>query len=151
MAEKTFNTTELASELSVVSGLSKLKSKELIFALGRIIRNKVVEGFSVQYYQFGRFKKVVKPERAGYNPKTETHVMLPERTVPKFVPSSYFKTVVSDSTIEEVEPFNVINRIEPKKSVYKELPYRKIPEIKAPVDYDNEESGILPNDLEFEL
>lgn len=82
------NKADLINELSNRSGLTKLKSNEVITTLTSIITESLSEGEKVTIVGFGTFTTSSRNPRKGRNPKTGEIIDIPAKKVARFKPGT---------------------------------------------------------------
>jgi DNA-binding protein HU-beta len=78
------NRAELVSNLAKKSGLTKIKTNQIIDSLLSIISESLSNGDKVTLVGFGTFTSHQRSTRKGRNPKTGEVVEVPAKRVPKF-------------------------------------------------------------------
>jgi len=79
---------ELVSSISAETGLSKIKSNEILNNITSIISNVLKTGDKVTLVGFGTFTTSERSARRGRNPKTGEIIDIAAKRVAKFKPSS---------------------------------------------------------------
>ena len=89
------NKKELVAKLAERTGLSQVKSMEVVNALfdadSGIIANELDAGNKVSVPGFGTFDIKVRAARTGTNPATQDKIKIPERKFPAFRPGKNLK------------------------------------------------------------
>lgn len=89
------NKKELVAKLAERTGLSQVRSMEVINALfdpdAGIIPNELNEGSKVSVPGFGTFFVKARAARTGTNPSNQQPLNIPERLFPKFRPGKNLK------------------------------------------------------------
>ncbi len=88
------NKTELITEVSEKTGLTKKDSERAVIATFDSIMNAVESGEKVQLVGFGSFDAKMRAARTGRNPKTKEEINIPASRVPVFKAGKAFKDVV---------------------------------------------------------
>ena len=88
------NKTELISELSKVSKLTKSECKSCIEALTNVVSSRLSSGENIILSGFGKFEVRNICARNSYNPYLKKMVKLPPKTVPSFKPGKKLKESV---------------------------------------------------------
>lgn len=88
------NKTELITEVSEKTGLTKKDSERAVIATFDSIMNAVEAGEKVQLVGFGSFDAKMRAARTGRNPKTKEEINIPASRVPVFKAGKAFKDVV---------------------------------------------------------
>ena len=88
------NKSELITELSKVSKLTKRDCKICLEALTSVVSNKLSSGENIILSGFGKFEVKNVGERNGYNPYLKKMVKLPSKIVPAFKPGKKLKDSV---------------------------------------------------------
>lgn len=89
------NKTELVTQMSEVSGLTRKQSTEALDALTSVITQTLVKGESVQMIGFGTFEVTTRAAREGINPLTGEKMSIPSSKAPKFKAGKAFKDAVN--------------------------------------------------------
>lgn len=89
------NKTELITEVSEKTGLTKKDSERAVIATFDSIMNAVEAGEKVQLVGFGSFDAKMRAARTGRNPKTKEEINIPASRVPVFKAGKAFKDVVN--------------------------------------------------------
>lgn len=90
------NKQELVEKVAARSGLTKKVTDQVLKALTEEIMDTVASGGKVTLVGFGSFEPVQRASRSGRNPQTGQEMVIPERTLPKFVPGKVFKASVGN-------------------------------------------------------
>jgi DNA-binding protein HU-beta len=90
------NKTQLINSLSEQTGLSKIKSKEVLDTLTSTITNTLADGEKVTLVGFGTFTTTERPARKAMNPKTGEVVDVPTKRVAKFKAGAALSKTVRD-------------------------------------------------------
>jgi len=89
------NKKELVAKLAERTGLSQVKSMEVVNALfdadNGIIANELDGGSKVSVPGFGTFDIKTRAARTGTNPATQEKIQIPERKFPAFRPGKNLK------------------------------------------------------------
>ena len=88
------NKSELVSELSKVSKLTKKDCKACLEALTNVVSNKLSSGENIVLSGFGKFEVRNIQARNSYNPYLKKLVKLPSKIVPVFKPGKKLKESV---------------------------------------------------------
>ncbi len=89
------NKSELVSEISEISGLTKIDSEKALDAFMRVVENALSEGDEIRLVGFGTFSVVSRSATIGRNPRTNEEVQIPARKMPKFKPGLQLKECVN--------------------------------------------------------
>ncbi len=93
------NKKELAVKLASQTGLTQVKSMEVLNALfdanEGIIGGELVGGGKVSIPGFGTFITKTRASRVGTNPSTQAKIDIPERKFPSFRPGKTLKELIS--------------------------------------------------------
>lgn len=101
--QESYNTTDLAADLSKKFGLSKAQALRLVTATFTFVGNAIARDAIVRLHQFGSLKRLETKERQGRNPKTGEPTVIEASARPHFVASQALKTKVKEGTQEEVD------------------------------------------------
>ncbi|HOV91629.1 MAG TPA: HU family DNA-binding protein [Candidatus Kapabacteria bacterium] len=88
---------EIVDEISKVTGLSKIDTKQVVDGVLETIKDAVSSGKRIELRGFGVFKSKTRKPRMARNPKTGDSVPLNERAVPVFKPSPEFLKKVNEN------------------------------------------------------
>jgi len=80
-------------------GLSKRECQVFFEVFLELITQELVEEKDVKLVNFGIFKVMKKNARIGRNPKTKEEVMISERNIIKFKPSSFLVNAINSNII----------------------------------------------------
>ncbi len=93
------NKKELAVKLASQTGLTQVKSMEVLNALfdanEGIIGGELIGGGKVSIPGFGTFITKTRAARVGTNPSTQAKIEIPERKFPSFRPGKTLKELIS--------------------------------------------------------
>lgn len=89
------NKSDLISQVSTSTGLSKAKSGEAIDSVLESIKNSLSKGDKVTLVGFGSFTSTKRKARKGRNPKTGQEITIPEKNVVKFRSGSFLSESVN--------------------------------------------------------
>ncbi|MBN1688807.1 MAG: HU family DNA-binding protein [Candidatus Omnitrophica bacterium] len=88
------NKSELASEISKKTQISKAKAWETLNATIESIKSSLKKGKKVSLVGFGSFSVKQRKARTGRNPKTGETIQIKARKVPSFQAGSEFKKML---------------------------------------------------------
>lgn len=106
--QKSYNTTDLAADLSGQFGLSKAQALRIVAAVFTLVGNAAARKEVVRIHSFGNFKALATSERRGRNPKTGEETVILASTRPHFVASQNLKVKVKDGSQEALEAPEVV-------------------------------------------
>jgi DNA-binding protein HU-beta len=86
---------ELASSIAEQTGLSKVKSNEIINVITSTISKSLTKGDKVTLVGFGTFTTSDRSARQGRNPKTGEIIDISAKRVAKFKPSSSLNETIN--------------------------------------------------------
>jgi len=89
------NKTELVSQVSEKTGLTKKDTTIITDAILNEITQALALGEDVNIVGFGKFSVVETAERNGVNPKSGEKLIIPKSKKAKFKPSSNLKEIVN--------------------------------------------------------
>ena len=89
------NRTELISDMSERSGLTKKDTEKALAAFMESVIDAVSKDEKVQLLGFGTFELRHRNERKGLNPRTKEPVTIPASKAPAFKVSKSFKEIVN--------------------------------------------------------
>ncbi len=89
------NRTELISDMSERSGLTKKDTEKALSAFIESVTDAVANDQKVQLVGFGTFELRSRPERQGHNPITRQAITIPASKCPAFKVSKTFKETVN--------------------------------------------------------
>ena len=98
MSKKVLTKAKVVSHLNENIGLSKRECKFFFESFINIISSQLTKQKDVKIVNFGIFKIKSKKARIGRNPKTKEEVMISERSVIKFKPSSSLINLINVNT-----------------------------------------------------
>lgn len=87
--------SDLVDSLVSKTGLTKIKSNEVINTLIGEIQKAVASGDTVNIVGFGVFEARARPARKGRNPATGAAIEIEAKRVPAFKPGAAFKKQVA--------------------------------------------------------
>jgi len=79
------NKKELIGNIAETTGVAKKDVNSCIEAFFDEVKSSLKKGERVQLIGFGTFDTSKRAEKKGRNPKTGEEIIIPERTIPKFV------------------------------------------------------------------
>lgn len=88
---KSIKKADLASQVSVASGMSAVDSREFVEAYFDALSEFIALDGEAKVMKLGTFIKKRKAERSGRNPKTGEPAVIKARNVVLFHPSKYLK------------------------------------------------------------
>jgi len=91
---ESYNKKSLVDAVALELGATKKSVTEVVDAVFNEIKNALGSGEDVFIYQFGKFEKIIKPERNARNPRTGEPIVVPQHAVIKFKPAKDFKDAV---------------------------------------------------------
>ena len=89
------NRTELISEMSEKSELTKVDTEKALKAFIDTVTEELKNGGKVQLVGFGTFEVTERAERNGRNPKTGEAITIPASKSPKFKAGKALKDIVN--------------------------------------------------------
>jgi len=78
------NKADLIKEVAFATGMTKVKTNEVIDAIVNAIQNSLSKGEKVTLIGFGSWDVATRKERKGRNPKTGVEITIPEKKVARF-------------------------------------------------------------------
>jgi DNA-binding protein HU-beta len=78
------NKTDLISKVASKTSLTKTKTSEVIEAVLESIKESLINGEKVSIVGFGTFGTTKRKARVGLNPKNQTKINIPAKTVARF-------------------------------------------------------------------
>jgi nucleoid DNA-binding protein len=146
-----YNTTDLASDLSKKFGMTKAQALKVIAAFGILVGNAISRGDIVRIHQFGNFKRLVTKARKGRNPRTGEETTIEASARPHFVAAQALKNKIKEGTVELLDDIQVNAPAAPAakapaksaaKAPTKKQPVQRIPVTKqAPAPVPLEEAA----------
>ena len=97
MDDKVLTKAAMINYLNENIGLSKRECHVFFEAFLKLITNELINKKDVKIVNFGIFKVMKKKSRIGRNPKTKEQVMITERNVIKFKPSSFLLNLINSN------------------------------------------------------
>ena len=89
------NKTELISEISTRSGLTKKDSEKALRAFEETVEEELVGGGKVQIVGFGTFDVASRAAREGRNPQTNQPMPIPASKAPRFKAGKALKEAIN--------------------------------------------------------
>ena len=93
---------DIVKAISTDTGIIRKDVAVVVDAMLDIVKEKLKEGNHIEIRQFGTFKLKSRKARVGRNPKTNTKVDVPERTVPTFKFSREFKLFILNNVPPQI-------------------------------------------------
>jgi DNA-binding protein HU-beta len=90
------NRTQLIAAAAERAGSTKKDTEAVLNAMLDTIAAEVTAGRKVTLTGFGTFERKTRPERRGFNPRTQQHITVPATNVPKFKAGADFKGAVQE-------------------------------------------------------
>ena len=87
------NKEEFIGELANRTGFTKVDLRKIVGESIKIIYEELSSGGYLKIVGFGVLKTRVAQTRVGRNPSANAKVLIPERTIPAFIPGSELKKV----------------------------------------------------------
>lgn len=100
--QESYNTSDLAGDLSKQFGFSKAQALRVVTATFALIGNAIARDAIVRIHQFGNYKRLETKERQGRNPKTGEPTTIDASARPHFVASTTLKQKVKSGEQESV-------------------------------------------------
>ncbi len=97
MEDDVLTKASMINYLNESIGLSKRECQLFFEVFLELITKELVEEKDVKLVNFGIFKVMKKKARIGRNPKTKEEVMISERSVIKFKPSSFLVNFINSN------------------------------------------------------
>lgn len=88
-------TKELTKEVAKKLGFTCKDVEEVIRTTFDVISDNVIKGDYVKVSHFGTFDSITRAAHKGFNPLTRESIDIKENRLPKFKPSSEFKSNLS--------------------------------------------------------
>lgn len=89
------NKNELIARVALTQGTSKTAAAASVEAVLDAIGHGVMRDNEVMIVGFGKFTRVVRPERVGRNPQTGAPIVMEEKHVVRFKPGKSFADLVA--------------------------------------------------------
>ena len=96
MLKKNLTRETLSKKIYQTLGFSFNLSNKLVNDVFEEILNGLIKNDKVKIASFGTFKKSIKNERVGRNPKTKEEVIISQRAVVKFKASEQLKNKINN-------------------------------------------------------
>ena len=97
MEDNVLTKSSMINYLNENIGLSKRECQVFFEVFLELITQELVEEKDVKLVNFGIFKVMKKNARIGRNPKTKEEVMISERNIIKFKPSSFLVNAINSN------------------------------------------------------
>lgn len=102
-----YNTTDLASDLSKKFGMPKAQALRVVAAFGILVGNAISRGDIVRIHQFGNFKRLATQARKGRNPRTGEETTIEASARPHFVAAQALKDKIKAGTQDSLDDIQV--------------------------------------------
>ncbi|MCP5048019.1 MAG: HU family DNA-binding protein [bacterium] len=89
------NKNELAVEMVGDSGVTKVDALKVIDSFVEVVCDELKKGGKLTLVGFGTFKTIVKKKKKGRNPRTGDTIIIPKKTVVKFIAGKKLKELVN--------------------------------------------------------
>ena len=104
MEKKVLTKALVVNHLNESIGLSKRECQYFFESLIDVISSQLKSQKDVKIVNFGIFKVKNKKSRIGRNPKTKEEVIISERNVVTFKPSSFLINFINSNILNKYEP-----------------------------------------------
>ena len=89
------NRTELITEMSQKTGITKKDTEASLVAFMDVVMETLAKNERIGLVGFGTFEVSERAEREGINPQTKERILLPSSKSPKFKASKAFKDMLN--------------------------------------------------------
>ncbi len=90
------NKNELAAKMVEDSGVTKVDALKVVDSLVEVVCDELNgKDGKLTLVGFGTFKTIVKKKKKGRNPRTGDTIIIPKKTVVKFIPGKKLKELVN--------------------------------------------------------